>query len=323
MYLSIVTANRLDDYGSNQIARIKLHVEYLRVFTQKYWTDLDWEYVIVDYNPISKDDLLSKSKLFKDMKNVRFIELPKKNNRVFDLHLALNMGVNESRGEYILITNFDIFFDTEIFKLIAARDLNSKTSYFVDRYDLAWEDFKLNSELIKFESGDFSGLYRKGIVHYRHGTDESIQKSTTSSDAHGSQKKPFEKTVGKIALSPKYLKWFIKIYKWLKKNKITKSQIMQDVITKLSLHTNASGDFILVSKKMFQKVGGFNTSLNYYWHKDSELLLRLLSEGARHATFIDGVKVYHLVTDFSGGKDTSYQEGKSFDELTSEWIDFF
>jgi hypothetical protein len=323
MYLSLVTANRLDGYGSNQVARIKLHVEYLREFTQRYWTNLKWEYVVVDYNPPSKDATLSRSKLFEGIDNIRFIEVEQENVRVFDLHLALNLGVKHSKGKFIVITNFDIFLDREIYEFISLKEINSKTSYYADRYDLNWDESKLNLELLKFKSKDFSGLHGEGIVQYRHGTDESLQFATSTSRVHGSRIRWFENQKRKIALSPKYLKWLIKIYKKLQISKKTKSQIMQDVISKLSLHTNASGDFILVSKEMFQKVGGFNTSLDNYWHKDSELLLRLISVGVRHGTFIDGIKVYHLLSDFSGGKDNSYQESKSFEELTSEWIDFF
>ena len=177
-YLSIVVASRLDGYGDNQELRMKLFLNHLENNSRLYLNDVVWELVIVDWNPPSTEEQISKSLIFKDYPKlpIRHVTYCLSEEEIveerlpFNLHKALNVGIFEAIGSFCLISNFDCFFSKEIFETIGSKQIKLNCLFLADRLDISnetshdWSNFR---EAIESESlGNYALM--NGILNVRH-----------------------------------------------------------------------------------------------------------------------------------------------------------
>jgi hypothetical protein len=77
--------------------------------------------------------------------SVRFIEVPAEVHETFgnasaiplQQMIAKNVGIRRARGQYIMATNLDIIFSSELMEFLAARTLEPGAMYRMDRHDIA------------------------------------------------------------------------------------------------------------------------------------------------------------------------------------------
>ena len=116
--LSIIATNRNDLYHGNQLQRTKFILNYL-TYSLKKMNSLDKvEYIIVDWG---SDEPFS-NYFYDEIHNcssIKFINVPKeetlKCSLDFDQSEALNIGINYSLGEHVMLTSSDQFFPLSVF----------------------------------------------------------------------------------------------------------------------------------------------------------------------------------------------------------------
>lgn len=145
-----------------------------------------------------------------------------KNSNVIPLFqmIAKNVGIRRARGRFVLATNVDILFSNELMQFIALEQLDPHGMYRIDRHDVPAEIppyFSLDEALI--------WCNQNVLRIYRHlETVNMIDGITASSSI-------YENSV------------FRKIHNWFRK-------------LERPLHTNACGDFTILSAEYWMKVAG-------------------------------------------------------------------
>lgn len=126
MKLSIVLGGRDDNYGQNFIERLSQAVSTnLKLLDE---SGIDYEMVVVDFNPIG-EKYLYKNNLLKDI-----LSHPKVKNIIIDNsvimaenlypttyyeYFAKNAGISRCDGDFIFVTNSDIMLSTELIQEIS------------------------------------------------------------------------------------------------------------------------------------------------------------------------------------------------------------
>jgi hypothetical protein len=345
MYLSVVIASRLDDYAGDQVKRFETFITYLNLMSVKHWTNIEWELVVVDWNVVSNQKQLKNLECFKKIKKVKHVQVAMSeaekysgpNNLNFRLYHALNRGYASAEGRFILSTNSDCFFSEGIFQHIGQRKLKKKTLYLSDRLDSNlfiegnMNDFynELRKENCNVSEVGIKYLERPGTIQRRHQKNDlgNFQIAVSYIPLENSQMSQF---------SPEHEKKRQNVAVWKKSTirkslsyvrngfKIKKSQnIIHEWLCEFRIHTNASGDFILIDRKSLNNVGGYDENDLNMQHMDSDLVIRLLISKVRQAIFLPPAKIYHWVTEGSGGTDPRYVEKRSYQELCEYWLHLF
>ena len=145
-YISVVVAARNDDEGGNLLPRMQAFLDNWLAQAKRY--GLRSEVIIVEWNPPpDRPRLIDALEWRRDRGpcEVRFIEVSSevhqrfKNAAAIPLHhlIAKNAGIRRARGEYVLATNPDVIFSPELVEFLAARRLEPRTLYRIDRLDAA------------------------------------------------------------------------------------------------------------------------------------------------------------------------------------------
>jgi hypothetical protein len=145
-YISIVVAARNDNHGGNMLARMQAFLDSWIGQAKRY--SLPSEMIVVEWNPPAdrgplKDELRWPQDLGPCA--VRFIQASAEVHRSFQnasaipLHqmIAKNAGIRRARGQFVMATNLDIVFSPELMQFLAARQLDPRAMYRMDRYDVA------------------------------------------------------------------------------------------------------------------------------------------------------------------------------------------
>jgi hypothetical protein len=145
-YLSVVIAARNDNHGGNMLRRMQAFFDAWLGHSKRY--AVSSEIVVVEWNPPpDRPRLIDAIEWPSDPHpcRVRFVEVPAETHRRFPhpdtvpLHqmIAKNAGIRRARGEFVLATNLDIVFSAELMRYLAARRLEPRHMYRLDRYDVA------------------------------------------------------------------------------------------------------------------------------------------------------------------------------------------
>ncbi len=143
-YLSLVVTARNDDHGGNLLDRMQAFVSGWISQARRY--NIPSELIVVEWNPPQDRPRLADALEWPDEPSpcqVRLIEVPAELHRRFAHAEALplyqmiakNVGIRRARGEYVLATNIDILFSSELACFFAARRLQPGHMYRIDRYD--------------------------------------------------------------------------------------------------------------------------------------------------------------------------------------------
>ena len=143
-YLSVVVTTRNDDHGGDPLKRLQVFVNCLDEQCRR--TGLDAEVIVVEWNPPADRPRIASLLRLPECAacTYRFIEVPSdvhrtlRNADVLPMYqmIAKNVGVRRARGRFVLVTNIDIVFSTELVAYIALRQLDPTCLYRVDRHDV-------------------------------------------------------------------------------------------------------------------------------------------------------------------------------------------
>ena len=116
--LSIVTANKNDEYYEDQLQRTKFILNYYSFLLKKINAVSKIEYIIVDWG---SDNFFS-DYFYKEISMCpafKFINIPKNEVKKceldFDISEALNVGIKNSLGKHIMVSTPDSFFPLSVF----------------------------------------------------------------------------------------------------------------------------------------------------------------------------------------------------------------
>ncbi|MBI2513672.1 MAG: hypothetical protein HYV96_17030 [Opitutae bacterium] len=144
--LSVVTASRNDDHGGDPLVRTQLFINALAFLAEKYCVSV--EIVMVDWNPVAgRPGLAGVLQLpaGSSFCTGRVITVPAELHRRFKYSenlafyqmIAKNAGIRRARGDFVLSTNIDILFSEDLFRLMTTSELRPDRHYRVDRIDIA------------------------------------------------------------------------------------------------------------------------------------------------------------------------------------------
>lgn len=266
-YLSFVITSRNDGESLDSVARLQLFVDNLLAQAQKF--KLRSELIIVEWNPL--DDRAGLQDVIRwplnsDFFKIRIIKVPAEihsrfeNSDVIPLFqmIAKNVGIRRARGQFVLATNVDILFSNELMQFLASGQLNPHRMYRIDRYDVPAiiPSYLSLDEILEWCSQNVLRIYR-----YLETVDVT----------NGIIPPP---RVAAIPLFRKISNWFIN----------------PDV----PLHTNACGDFTLLSAEYWMKVTGNPEFPVRAMKLDGLLCYAAHYAGAREMVLKNPLRIYHL-----------------------------
>jgi hypothetical protein len=144
-YLSIVATTRNDDHGGDALARTQIFLDALAAQCERH--GLDAELVLVEWNPPADRPGLRDALRWPepgDHFEARIVEVPaaihgrlehSDKMPLFQM-IAKNAGIRRARGSFVLATNIDLIFSDELVQFLAERSLDEDVAYVADRYDV-------------------------------------------------------------------------------------------------------------------------------------------------------------------------------------------
>jgi hypothetical protein len=317
--LSIVATSRNDNHGGNALWRTQHFVNGLVAQAEKFQFPI--ELVLVDWNPPEDRPNLYEALKWpekSDYFSYRVVEVPKNVHDTFDhadklplfQYIAKNVGIRRAQGDFILSTNIDILFSDEITAFMKER-LVSGTLYRVDRYDI--ED-KIQDEW----SFDEILAYAKNHVIRVNSISGTVPYEEFKGNYHNQIQAFLRLFCFTLMLPYKILRRIVKIFKknipYRKDFLTTKKNLgflWQEFIDKAykpikyfiylmkialgkGLHTNACGDFTLLSKEDWFKLHGYPEWPQYSWHIDSVLVYQCYHDGIRMNNLPTTHAIYHI-----------------------------
>lgn len=143
-YISVVVATRNDDHGGNLLGRTQIFLDGWLTQAKRY--QIASELIFVEWNPpADRPPLMESLRWPADFGpcQVRFIQVPPEVHRRYSHATGLplyqmigkNVGIRRARGQFVLATNIDILFSSELAAFLGARRLDPNRVYRVDRYD--------------------------------------------------------------------------------------------------------------------------------------------------------------------------------------------
>lgn len=142
-YLSLVVTARNDDHGGNLLGRMQAFVNGW--LNQARCFGIPSELIIVEWNPPPDRPRLAQALRWPEPGpcTVRILEVPPEVHARYAHGAALplyqmigkNAGIRRARGAFILATNIDILFSSELCAFLAERRLDPGRMYRIDRHD--------------------------------------------------------------------------------------------------------------------------------------------------------------------------------------------
>lgn len=307
--LSFVVTARNDDHGKNFLYRMQHFVN--GVIEQSNRHELRSELIVVEWNPPEDKKLLSEVITLPENNqycDVRYITVPNSVHRKFENSdriplfqmIGKNVGIRRAKGEFVLATNIDILFSDEIFEYMK-NSLKKGVLYRATRYDVP-EKLPENAsfqEILNFCSENFFRINAKW----------------------GSLTKVGNKWIkfNKIPIKER-LKRFIE-EKWRILFNFVPLLLKKIIKFLNKKHTNACGDFTLLSLDDWKKLKGYKELPIYSWHIDSILLYQAHEYSIREIDLSDKYKIYHIDHSLSSGY-THESPDALFDRLKKLNISF-
>jgi hypothetical protein len=263
--LSIVLAARNDNYGGDFLVRLRRSVDSI-IYGAETW-GIPVEIVIVEWNPPQNRPMLrealSFSSTFKKL-ILRVITVPAEYHNRFGVkiplieYVAKNVGIRRAKGDFILVTNPDIFFPAVFFEALAKEVLETDAFYRIDRIDvsLPGADFDSLSHVEKEQIISNAGIQ----AHVRSGSFSLSSETPTPATVQESGGVSIELPLFKFA----------------------------------DIYTNASGDFLLASRAAWFAIGGFKETNKYFTTIDSICCLQMVSLGLRQRVFSPPCRIWHF-----------------------------
>lgn len=138
-YISVVVTTRNDNYGENMEQRLRMFVNSLEMYQQKY-SDL-FELIIVEWNPPSETAPLHTILPVCSHLPIKVISVPYIHHEKLNIRRPLaewpakNVGLRRATSPFVLVTNPDVILTPSLVESLAAKNLSHDVVYRCDRYD--------------------------------------------------------------------------------------------------------------------------------------------------------------------------------------------
>ena len=344
IHLSVVATSRNDNHGGHLTQRMQHFVDGFVAQCKRH--NLRAELIMVEWNPPADRRPLAEELAWPADSGpceIRIVTVPREMHAklayadklpLFQM-IAKNVGIRRARGKFVLATNIDILFSDEVIRQM--RDgLQPGRLYRVDRADVPThvpvggvfdgvlefcrtEEFRLNANgatLIKRngrwdprspffgmvqQTKQLAGRFASGWFKRKFGKAE-----VAPGGAAGAAARP----------QPKYYaRAFRLLVRFIKRTLLW----IWHVHIRKELHTNACGDFTLLSREDWFALRGYAEWELYSWNIDSLLLYQAHRSGLREVYMGPHARIYHI-EHAPGSGFTPESSEKLFARLASNGI---
>jgi len=260
-YLSVVAASRNDDHGGDPLIRTQIFINTFARQCEKY--QLPAELILVDWNPVvGRPGLAGVLQLPPEAAycSARVITVPAvlhdrfkyASQLPFFQMIAKNVGIRRAKGRFVVATNIDIIFSDELMHHIGQQQLDSHKLLRVDRYDIHRDipaGFSVDQIMDYAWTHPVRTNRRLGpreLVDHLYG-EELFKRHCVPGPEAGA-------LVEGIAVAKEGGDWAVRP--------------CQDTPVE-NLHTNACGDFTLLSREGWQAIHGYAEFAGYSFNIDS------------------------------------------------------
>jgi hypothetical protein len=258
--------------------------------------DLNAELLLVEWNPPADRPPLYAALRWPESPaplRIRIIEVPARiHNRykyssglpLFQM-IAKNAGIVRARSDFVLSTNIDIIFSNGLIKYLSSEDLKQGCFYRVDRHDVSRDVYKYRDfeELLAACDRHIIRInHRNGITGYSGNESTEFYPTAPAIPFMGKRRKYIPGW--KFILSNPDHRYVRLVYKLLRQYR-----------NWLRLHTNACGDFTLMSKEDWFLIRGSPELEMYSLHLDSIVCYSAHFAGVQE--IILDYPVYHIEHD--------------------------
>ena len=301
--LSIVVTSRNDNHGGNLLHRMQLFVNGLMEQCRRH--QLNAELVLVEWNPPPDRPRLSEALSWPKEEgpcSVRVIEVSPEIHSQFKHSerlplfqmIAKNVGIRRARGRFILATNIDILFSDEMMRFLVRGKLDPNRLYRVDRYDVP---SNVPGELSIEQQLEFC---RNNVIRINDRNETHPPLPQVGWSLKQWRLWPVTNTTRRAVYSvirgPKAVK-----YAAVTQLKTVQNRLFPDTLfpylmfqIPVDLHTNACGDFTMLSSERWAAVRAYPELEMYSMHIDSLLCYMAHHSGVRELVLPTSHRVYHI-----------------------------
>lgn len=326
VHLSVVAVSRNDDHGKNLLYRMN---QFVNAFIQQANRhQIISELILVEWNPLNnKEKLADVLSVPMDLGccSLRFIEfsaelhnLVENSNKIplFQM-IGKNVGIRRAKGSFVLASNIDIVFSDNIMKFLK-NNLKKGVLYRADRFDVPEiiPDAGQMDEMLAFcrknvlRINTINGTYKKEKVF-----DRISNKILNFNEIlkNGSIKILDLPVFVFLFLKSKFLRLmhcfkvfslkkmffylqrkffgFCRLFIWNRKS----------TIREINLHTNACGDFTLLSKEDWNSLKGYPEWPIFSWHLDSVFMYQAYQHKLKFKNLPPKMAIYHIDHEIGSG----------------------
>lgn len=311
-HLSVVATSRNDNHGKDLLYRMQCFVDGFIEQCKKH--DLSAELILVEWNPPENNPSLAEALRFPADKGpccIRIIRVSKeahmKLNHADKIPLfqmiGKNVGIRRARGKFVLATNIDILFSDNVMNFIKKK-LKKGVLYRVDRLDVPERLPEHDSfdEALRFCS---KNLLR---INHKAGTTVIVERTLAEKVIVGFRfcfnkfisvfKILFDVSLGKIVRG--LISFRLQAPYLLRKN-IRRILCFFYPSNSLILHTNACGDFTMLSREDWVELRGYPEWNIFSWHLDSILLHQARQHKIIEKDLARRICIYHIEHEVGSG----------------------
>jgi hypothetical protein len=310
-YLSIVAASRNDDHGGDPLARTQIFINSFARQCDRH--KLHAELILVDWNPVpGRPGLAGVLSLPSESSYcmARVITVPAALHQQFKyadrLHffqmIAKNVGIRRARGEFILATNIDIIFSDELVRYLSSRQLDPGHMYRVDRYDIQsglTPSTPLDQTLEYAWNNPVRSNRRQGLrplIEQLYGDEVFLR--------HCVPKLHLSAGLAGCSLTQDHGVWAVRL---------NRDNPLEN------LHTNACGDFTLLSRQGWEQMTGYPEFEAFSFNIDSVGVAAAHYAGLTEVALLPPCVCFHIEHSLGSGW-TPEGEKKLFDRLNQKEI---
>jgi hypothetical protein len=296
-YLTIIVTGRNDNYGGDWYFKKKHNsfIEYYSKYLDKENNFL--EIILVDYNKVQDKPSYFDQFNWEKFKLVKKVSVSNSEHRIlsgeskypFFGNIAFNEGLRIASGEYVLGLSVDTYLSKAMLNYLKKKQLDKNFFYRSDLYYFRQNYFK--NKLMQRLWNRFT-LIKVSLRH--------------SSTVDSNLDKYIDALIGKVIKIPKSFrnvneKEFRNYFETIEFPDFPiNGNLVNKWLIESGLHTNASGDFILASRKAWIKINGFSEDHNWNLHNDSMVLGEFCKIGLKQRLFKWPLVSYHALHDRGG-----------------------
>jgi hypothetical protein len=329
--LSIIVAARNDDHGGSFLRRMQIFMDGL--LQQAIRHRLNSELIIVEWNPPADRPRLADALRWgagNSPCRVRIIEVPREVHQRYPFSdklplfqmIAKNVGIRRARGVFVLCTNVDLLFSDDLMRFLADGRLQKHCMYRIDRMDVPADvptEVSLDDQL---------QFCRRNVirVNTRWGTYAvtELRFLAMLRRLYQKMRSAVRATVRRISAAVKRLPRVLRRIRAAVKRRIADRRwsdlprvlmgvlmgalmgairvarntlgVLGGVLALLRkpLHTNACGDFTVLSRAQWVRLRGYPEWPMYSFHLDSVLCQMAYRAGLREVVLHRDMRLYHI-----------------------------